>query len=1390
MVPDTSSSSSSSSEEEAEGEDEQSEDHMLGCNRCRFAPPEDARFQEDVPAAPVFYPTPEEFADPLSYIAKIRPEAEKHGICRIVPPAACWDPPFMLGSGVKEGGRDWFRFFTRKQFTSQLCMRARSADQQAGEVGQQGGAEGQLQAMSGGRMGRMNMSSMETLAAGKAAGHKAQQHLQQQHQHQHQHHQQQQQHEQHQALAAAAVAAARLGDCAGAAPADAAAAAATAAGAQGRAGADALGGDAAAGVRMVAPGPACQPRPPGAAVEDSIERYVLANVRAHPLLGVDQERPMSGHVCTKDEAGVHTCTSDVDCVVCKCDLYLSAVISPDRPGAATCPEHAAKLGAPPESCVMLVRYTLEELRRLLDVALGLFPGAHAAVAAAHHRLASPPLAAIRRAGPVSKYGLPYSPPLSEADARDACLEAVCAIADQLPAGTPPCLPYDPEAGAAEGAAHGAKVGPDQQQLQPPAGLPGGPLAGAGAADAAVSAAEAASEVPGTANGTAAGMGGVGAAAEGEALGPRRSQLLEDQQTEAEEREEQRRAAEEMRAARAQRAARRNGPSPQPAVEQQAAAPAPATTSHHHHHQGPPAPGFAPVAMPMAPPPPMHPASALVMAAAGVDARRTTPAGIAALHNAALAAHLSALAAAAAPSAYAPPLAVPPVAAPPPAATPLTASAPLPSPAAPPGAASPAAPAPSPAAPMERAASLQGGGKRAGRCAGGPAGAAGGGEADRAVRPRRERRVPKHLLDTEMELAEEMQQIMAGATAAAAVQQGPASPGGARNGGGGAGARARGAGGAAQPSTSLPNLSPHAMQLLRGCLNPDPKLRATADELLAMPYFQGVSDALPLDDLFAYPDSEMRGRLEQAIERDSAASAAAAAARENMLQLPTTSRRSLALGSRQQPGAISPARAAAQQQQPQQQPQQQHQQQQQAPGAGHGPSPFTTANLPRGAEARAEGPLQPQPLRPPLQRHITAPAGSIATRPLHPTSESGQRQSRPSSGGGSQPGSPRHTGGHTGGSGGGGGHPQAGSGLAGQPRGRTWRMSGDGAGGELAAGPPLLVRQMSGTLNIQPSMAMAAGGGNGGAHEAHAVRGSHRSTWHGNPGASLPKASGGGNGGGGNGGGGAQGGGGYGSGASSLNSSLTHSDARPTHSDSGPAAPQRKTHSLAGNEAMLPSASHRGGPHHGLGGVQGRSFAPHPGQGLGSGGSLTGGSGLASGGSGLFQLPQPQFGFSAANTANSSSNSNNNNAAATRASPPPAAYGSLRSINSAPLGPGGPGGGGNGRASNDGAHLHVQGGGGGHGGAALAARPQHSCPAGASQLCGPLEYERSESSIGTADPSCPNDGRRASDTVLYAAAALKEAKHRLDKAGHMIASSGGRQQQQQPGLLDGVAAGAM
>lgn len=38
------------------------------------------------PEAPVFEPTVEEFLDPLGYIAKIRPIAEKAGICKIKPP--------------------------------------------------------------------------------------------------------------------------------------------------------------------------------------------------------------------------------------------------------------------------------------------------------------------------------------------------------------------------------------------------------------------------------------------------------------------------------------------------------------------------------------------------------------------------------------------------------------------------------------------------------------------------------------------------------------------------------------------------------------------------------------------------------------------------------------------------------------------------------------------------------------------------------------------------------------------------------------------------------------------------------------------------------------------------------------------------------------------------------------------------------------------------------------------------------------------------------------------------------------------------------------------------------------------------------------------------------
>ena len=47
----------------------------------------------DVPWAPTFYPTIEEMeGNPLHYVEKIRPIAEKYGICKLVPPKG-WAPP-------------------------------------------------------------------------------------------------------------------------------------------------------------------------------------------------------------------------------------------------------------------------------------------------------------------------------------------------------------------------------------------------------------------------------------------------------------------------------------------------------------------------------------------------------------------------------------------------------------------------------------------------------------------------------------------------------------------------------------------------------------------------------------------------------------------------------------------------------------------------------------------------------------------------------------------------------------------------------------------------------------------------------------------------------------------------------------------------------------------------------------------------------------------------------------------------------------------------------------------------------------------------------------------------------------------------------------------------
>lgn len=53
----------------------------------------------NMPYAPTYHPTKEEFAEPLTYIAKIKEEAEQFGICKIVPPKG-WQPPCGLSADV------------------------------------------------------------------------------------------------------------------------------------------------------------------------------------------------------------------------------------------------------------------------------------------------------------------------------------------------------------------------------------------------------------------------------------------------------------------------------------------------------------------------------------------------------------------------------------------------------------------------------------------------------------------------------------------------------------------------------------------------------------------------------------------------------------------------------------------------------------------------------------------------------------------------------------------------------------------------------------------------------------------------------------------------------------------------------------------------------------------------------------------------------------------------------------------------------------------------------------------------------------------------------------------------------------------------------------------
>ncbi|KAK4480459.1 hypothetical protein RD792_013532 [Penstemon davidsonii] len=118
------------------GDECESEQHMFlrqqlpkgvirGCEQCTNCQkvtakwhPEEAR-RPDLEEAPVFYPTEKEFEDTLKYISSIRAEAEKYGICRIVPPPS-WKPPCPLKErNIWEGTK----FTTRVQRIDKLQNR-------------------------------------------------------------------------------------------------------------------------------------------------------------------------------------------------------------------------------------------------------------------------------------------------------------------------------------------------------------------------------------------------------------------------------------------------------------------------------------------------------------------------------------------------------------------------------------------------------------------------------------------------------------------------------------------------------------------------------------------------------------------------------------------------------------------------------------------------------------------------------------------------------------------------------------------------------------------------------------------------------------------------------------------------------------------------------------------------------------------------------------------------------------------------------------------------------------------------------------------------------------------------------------------------------------------
>lgn len=84
----------------------------------RYPPPRTEPRMFGLEECPTFYPTMEEFTDPMEYISSIGPQGRQYGIAKIVPPEG-WRMPFTLPT-------DKFRFKTRLQRLNSLEAASRA----------------------------------------------------------------------------------------------------------------------------------------------------------------------------------------------------------------------------------------------------------------------------------------------------------------------------------------------------------------------------------------------------------------------------------------------------------------------------------------------------------------------------------------------------------------------------------------------------------------------------------------------------------------------------------------------------------------------------------------------------------------------------------------------------------------------------------------------------------------------------------------------------------------------------------------------------------------------------------------------------------------------------------------------------------------------------------------------------------------------------------------------------------------------------------------------------------------------------------------------------------------------------------------------------------------